>query len=77
MKKWVPAFQLLGIGFYIATCIAGGILLGWWLGNQRPVFMIIGMVAGFILAVYGSYSMIRPLLKRENTHNNKNNRENG
>ena len=77
MKKWVPAFQLLGIGFYIATCIVGGILAGWWLGSKKPIFVIIGLIVGLILAFYGSYSMIRPIMKRENRKDNKNDEENG
>jgi len=74
MKKLVPAFQFLGIGFYIAACIGGGIMLGLWLGNRRPVFVIIGLVFGLILAGAGVYSMVKPLL---NNKNGKNDKENG
>jgi hypothetical protein len=66
MNKLIPAFQLLGIGFYIGGCIAGGIALGWWLGGKRPLFVIFGLVIGLILAFYGTYNMIRPLLKKAN-----------
>ncbi len=66
MDKLVPALRLLGIGFYIAVCIVGGIALGWWLGDKRPLFVIIGLVAGLIIAGYGVYSMLRPLLKDMN-----------
>jgi len=71
MDKWIPALKVTGIGFYIATCIVGGTLLGWWLGGKRPLFMIIGLVAGLIIAVYGVYRMIKPLV------NDKHNKENG
>ncbi len=70
MNKWVPALRVTGIGFYIATCIAGGTLAGWWLGDKRAVYTIIGLLAGLVLAVYGAYRMIRPLL---NTSINKGN----
>jgi hypothetical protein len=70
MKRFIPAFQLLGIGFYIAVCVGGGLLGGWWLGGKRPVFSIIGLVIGLVLAFCGAYIMIKPLL------NNKNNKEN-
>jgi F0F1-type ATP synthase assembly protein I len=70
MDKWIPALRLTGIGFYIATCIVGGTLIGWWLGDKQPVYMIIGLVVGLILAVYGVYRMIRGIIdeqkKREN-----------
>ena len=68
MKNWVPAFQLLGIGFYVATCITGGILVGRWLGGKQTVFMIIGLVVGLILAFYGAYKMIKPVI--DNYKNN-------
>jgi F0F1-type ATP synthase assembly protein I len=70
MNKWLPALRVTGIGFYIATCIVGGALIGWWLGDKRPLYTIIGLLAGLVLALYGAYRMIRPLL---NTNNNKEN----
>jgi len=73
MDKLVPAFQLLGIGFYVVVCIAGGAGLGWWLGGKKPVFIIIGLVIGLILAFYGAYRMIRPLIDS----NNKQDKGNG
>jgi F0F1-type ATP synthase assembly protein I len=71
MDKWMPALRVTGIGFYIGVCIAGGALAGWWLGDKKPLYMIIGLVAGLVLAVYGAYRMIRPLI------NEKQNKENG
>jgi F0F1-type ATP synthase assembly protein I len=70
MDKWVPALRLTGIGFYIAICIVGGTLLGWWLGDKQPIFMIIGLVAGLILAVYGVYRMIRSVINEQNKKGN-------
>jgi ATP synthase protein I len=67
MNRWVPAFKLTGIGFYIVTCIVGGTLVGWWLGGKRPVFIIVGLVVGLVLAVYGVYRMIRPFME-DNKH---------
>ncbi len=73
MNKWLPAFRLVGLGFYIATCIAGGILGGWWLGGKRPIFVIIGLVIGLILAAYGVYTMIKPLMNNNNDKQDKGN----
>ena len=70
MDKWLPAFRVTGIGFYIATCIVGGTLAGWWLGGKRPLFMIIGLLAGLFLAVYGTYRMIKPLVKNDRDEEN-------
>jgi ATP synthase protein I len=72
MNKWMPALRLTGIGFYIAACIVGGILAGWWLGDKKPVFMIIGLIIGLAIAVYGVYRMIKPLM-----NDKSNDKENG
>ncbi len=71
MNRWIPALRLTGIGFYIATCIVGGTFAGWWFGGEKPLFMIIGLLVGLVIAVYGVYRMIRPLM------NNKQDKENG
>jgi F0F1-type ATP synthase assembly protein I len=71
MNRWIPALRVTGIGFYIAICIVGGTLAGWWLGGKKPLFMIIGLLAGLVIAVYGVYRMIRPLM------NDKQDKENG
>jgi len=70
MDKWIPALKVTGIGFYIATCIVGGTFAGWWLGGKRPLFMIIGLVAGLVIAVYGVYRMIKPLIKNNQDEEN-------
>jgi ATP synthase protein I len=62
MNKWIPALRVTGIGFYIAICIVGGTFVGWWLGGKKPLFMIIGLLVGLAIAVYGVYRMIRPLM---------------
>jgi ATP synthase protein I len=72
MDKWMPALRITGIGFYIAACIVGGILVGWWLGDKNPVYVIIGLVVGLALAGYGVYRMIKPMI-----NDKTNNKENG
>ncbi len=65
MEKWLPALKLTGIGFYVAVCIAGGALLGWWLGARQPIYIIIGLAAGFLVAAYGVYHMLRSLINEQ------------
>jgi len=71
MNRLIPALRLTGIGFYIGTCIVGGAFAGWKLSGEKPLFMIIGLLVGLVVAVYGVYRMIRPLM------NNKQDKENG
>jgi F0F1-type ATP synthase assembly protein I len=65
MDKWVPALKLTGIGFYVATCIVGGAFVGWWLGDKQPLYIVIGLVAGLIIAGYGVYRMLRSLIDEQ------------
>ena len=71
MNRLSPALRLTGVGFYIGTCIVGGAFAGWKLSGEKPLFMIIGLLVGLVVAVYGVYRMIRPLM------NNKQDKENG
>ena len=64
MVWWVLALRLSGLGFYIAVCIVGGIILGVWLDNileTRVVFLLLGLILGSVAAFYGTYRMVVPL----------------
>jgi hypothetical protein len=74
MNKWIPAFQLLGIGFYVVVCIVGGTMLGVWLGHKQVVWIMVGLGIGLVMAFYGMYRMLKPFLNDKT--NNKNDREN-
>lgn len=74
MDSWVVALRLTGLGFYVATCVAGG-LLGGYFGLDKPLgtvplFTLLGTVLGSIAAFWGVYKMILPVLygaKRQET----------
>lgn len=58
--------QLVGVGWYVALCIVGGTLGGLWLDRTLetlPVFTLIGVTLGAIVAMYGTYKMVIPLVK--------------
>jgi F0F1-type ATP synthase assembly protein I len=64
MAWWVLALRLSGLGFYIATCILGGIGLGALLDHILDtgfIFLLIGLTIGSALAFYGTYRMVVPL----------------
>ncbi len=68
MSRWVAALRLTGVGFYIAACILLGTFVGLWLDgklNTKPLFMIVGLFIGLVIAVYGVYQMIRPLMNNK------------
>ena len=72
MERWAAAFRLIGIGFYIGVCIAGGVWLGVWLDGKygkEPVFTLLGLGLGLFTASYGTYRMLRETLRQDK--NNK------
>lgn len=65
MSWWVIALRLTGLGWYIAFCVVGGIALGIVLDRLTglsPLFAITGVLLGSILAFWGVYKMILPVL---------------
>lgn len=74
VKPWLAALSLSGIGFYIAGSIILGIVGGRWLDsklNTNPLWLIVGLILGIIVAVYGTYNMLKPFL--ENNKKDKGN----
>ena len=59
--------QLIGVGWYVSLCIMGGLLGGLWLDRKFdtiPVGTLSGVVVGSVMALYGVYKMLLPLLRR-------------
>jgi len=47
------------------ACILGGILGGLWLDkkfNTEPIFLLVGLVLGLVVASWGVYQMLIPLI---------------
>ena len=58
---------MLVLGWYIAVVIAGGVFLGSWIDGAigvSPVFTLLGLFFGLVVAFVGSYRMAKPLLSR-------------
>ena len=65
MNPWVVVLRLTGLGWYVALCIvigvAGGLALDKLIGIQ-PLFTLLGTILGSIVAFWGLYKMVQPLM---------------
>ena len=65
MTWWAVALRLTGLGWYIALCIVGGVLGGLGLDKlvgTLPLFTLLGTVLGSVVAFWGVYKMVLPVL---------------
>ena len=66
MLSRVPrAVGLLGIGWYFAASIVGGVvaglLLDGWL-DSRPLFALLGLLTGLLVAFWGGYRLLMQVI---------------
>ena len=65
VREWVgPLRFLLTIGWYVALSLIIPTGIGYWLDrpemfNRRPLFTLIGLGVGTVIAFYGLYRMLR------------------
>ena len=74
MNNWLAALRLTGIGFYIAICILLGTGGGLWLDDKLdtgPWLLILGLVFGLLLSIFGVYRMLRPFLNHSGDKENR------
>ena len=61
MQRLTPAVQLLGLGSYVAVCIAGGTVAGYFLDGvfgTGKILTLGGLGLGLLAAFYGGYRML-------------------
>lgn len=78
MKEWIRPLQfLLTIGWYVALSLIIPVGIGYWLDrpevfNKRPLFTLIGLGVGTVIAFFGLFRMLiqyqaeQEKLKKEN-----------
>ena len=65
MPSWALALRLMGLGWYVAGSIVGGIVAGMWLDRwvgTRFLFVLLGVLLGSTVVFYGLYKMVRSAL---------------
>ena len=66
LQRVGPAAQLLGLGWYLAICIAGGAVGGYFLDSALgtgKILTTVGLVAGLAAGLLGGYRMLTDTLK--------------
>lgn len=65
MNRWVAALRLTGVGFFIGGAIVMGVLIGLWLDKWlgTSLLWLVGLILGLIVAFYGVFNMLLPLLR--------------
>jgi len=66
MDRWMAALRLVGVGFFIGGAIVLGVVAGIWLDdrlNTSPALGIVGLLLGIVVAFYGVYRMLIPLIR--------------
>lgn len=61
MNRLPATARLIGIGWYVAICIVGGVLGGVFLDRllgSAPILSLIGLAFGLFIAFYGGYRML-------------------
>jgi len=61
VQRLTPAIQLIGLGSYVATCIAGGTVGGYFLDEALDtgrIFTLSGLALGLVAAFWGGYRML-------------------
>ena len=72
MNRWGAALRLVGVGFFIG----GSIFLGLWVGLyvdsrlNASLFWIVGLLLGIVVAFYGVYRMLLPLMSNKGDKEN-------
>lgn len=65
MNWWALGLRLTGLGWYVALCIVIGVAGGAWLDKligTAPLFILLGTVLGSVVAFWGLFKMVQPLL---------------
>lgn len=66
MTRLPPTIRLMGLGFYIAACIVGGVVGGLQMDrllDTGRLFAVLGLMVGLAVALTGGYLLLMEVLK--------------
>ena len=67
------ALRLTGVGFFVGGSIVLGVVAGRWLDGKldsEPIWTIVGLILGIVVAFYGIYTMLRPFIDNKQDRRN-------
>jgi F0F1-type ATP synthase assembly protein I len=73
MGRWEAALRFIGVGWFIGISILLGVLGGLWLDGKfgtKPILVIVGLILGLVVAFYGVYRMLLPLMRNKRDKEN-------
>ena len=59
---------MVGIGWYVAVAISGGVLGGLWLDGRfssSPLFTLLGLGLGIAVALFGMFRMLMSIMSSD------------
>ena len=66
MPSWLSAMRFVGIGAYVGVSILLGVYVGSlldWRFDTQPLFTLLGLALGLVVAVVGVYRMLVAIIK--------------
>jgi len=66
MGRWEAALRFIGVGWFVGVSILLGVWGGFWLDGKlgtAPIMVIVGLILGLVVAFYGVYRMLIPLMR--------------
>jgi hypothetical protein len=68
LGSWVvPTTYLLGAGWFFATALIVGVVIGRWADGKtglEPTFTLVGIFVGLAVALVGGIRMLMPFMRR-------------
>ena len=71
MSAYSLALRLVGVGWFISSCVVIGLLGGMWLDNKTdssPLFVLSGIGLGLLVSGYSIYKTLAYIIRQSDTN---------